>query len=391
MPTNLYDEFDIAGKEVSSTYEGRHVTFPESYLVHPSHTDGLVDGKDPVLAGNIVGVALKGAAANTDQIAIDTEGIWALTVVATDQLGNSAVAVGDEIYINRITAVLSKNSDLESNIPFGVALMSASSGVTDVIAVKVHNDSPIAQFDESYIVVSKGGNDTYGDGSFESPFLTFTKAFTMLSATRKTIYGFPGEYIEAAPLVWPNINGVQIVGLEGQGNVVISESSAGTEVIDITPTFTSASMEAFLENICVKHTAQIGIEIDNTNMTKKLLVHLKSVSTEQVSTGDSISIDNLASGNAIRVYMEGCREIEGLVHFTAANASDKFRAYDSVLAGGLTTAGAVTLEVMLQAVIVLAGALTIGDATALLTYRGCLYRTDADPSVYSELADGYQA
>jgi hypothetical protein len=390
--TNLYDEFDVAGKEVSSTYEGRHVTFPESYLVHPSHTDGLVDGKDPVLAGNIVGVALKGAAANTDQIAIDTEGIWALTVVATDQLGNSAVAVGDEIYINRITAVLSKNSDLESNIPFGVALMSASSGVTDVIAVKVHNDVPVGQFDESYIVVSTGGSDTYGDGSYESPYATLTKALTMITATRKTIYALPGDYVEAAPLVWPNINGVQIVGLEGQGNVVISESSAGTEVIDITPTFTSASFEAFLENICVKHTAQIGIEIDNTNMTKKLLVNLKGVSTEQISTGNSINIENLASGNAIRVYMTDCKEIEGLITFTAANSGDRFRANNSILAGGLTTAGgAITLEVMLQACIILASALTIGNAANILTYRGSMYRTDADPAVYTELADGYSA
>jgi hypothetical protein len=389
MP-NLYDEFDTAGKEVSSTYEGRHVTFPESYLVHPSHTDGLVDGKDPVLAGNIVGVALKGAAAATDQIAIDTEGIWALTVVATDQLGNSAVAVGDEIYINRTTAVLSKNSDSENNIPFGVALMSASSGATDVIAVKVHNDVPVGQFDESYIVVSKGGSDTYGDGSFESPFLTVTKAITMLSATRKTIYVLPGEYAEAAPLVWPNINGVQLVGMEGNGNVVIS--AAGTEVIDITPTFTSASFEAFIENICVKHTAQIGIEIDNTNMTKKLLVHLKGVSAEQVSTGNSINIENLASGNAIRVYMSDCKEIEGLVLFTAANSGDRFRANECIFAGGITTAGgAITLEVMLQACIVLASALTIGNAANILTYRGSMYRSDADPAVYTELADGYSA
>ena len=390
--TNLYTEYDTAGKEISSTYEGRHVTFPESYLTHPSHSDGFVDKGDPVLAGrSFVGVAIVGAAAATDLISVDTEGIWALNVVATDQLGNSAVAIGDEIYINRTTGVLSKNSDLESNIPFGVALDTITSGSTDVIAVKVHNDFYSGQVDESAIYVSTGGNDTYGDGSRDNPYLTITKAITKLSTTRLTIFVMPGDYVEAAPLVWPNINGVRLVGLEGQGNIVISESSGGTEVIDITPTFTSASFEAFLENICVKHTAQIGIEIDNANMTKKLLVHLKGVSTEQVSTGDSISIDNTASGNAIRVYMKECREIEGLVHFTAANASDKFRAYDSVLAGGLTTAGAVTLEVMLQAVIVLAGALTIGDATALLTYRACLYRTDADPSVYSELADGYQS
>ena len=137
MP-NLYDEYDVAGKEVSSTYEGRHVTFLESYLVHPTHTDGFVDKGDPVVAGNIVGVALGSAAAATDQIALDTEGIWALSVVGTDDEGNSAVARGDVIYINRTTGVLSKISSHTTNVPFGIALMTMDDGATDVIAVKVH-------------------------------------------------------------------------------------------------------------------------------------------------------------------------------------------------------------------------------------------------------------
>jgi len=139
MP-NIYDGFDTAGKEISSTYEGRHITLYESLWTHPSHTDGFVDAKDPVVCGSIVGVALIDGAAATDQIAVDTEGIWALSVVATDQDGNSAIAVGDEIFINKTTAVLSKNYDLNVSAHFGYALMSADSGATDVIAVKVHWD-----------------------------------------------------------------------------------------------------------------------------------------------------------------------------------------------------------------------------------------------------------
>lgn len=139
MP-NLYDGFDTAGKEISSTYEGRHITLYESLWTHPSHTDGFVDAKDPVVCGNIVGVALVDGAAATDQISVDTEGIWALSVVATDQDGNSAIAVGDEIFINKTTAILSKNYDLNVSTHFGYALMSAVAGTTDVIAVKVHWD-----------------------------------------------------------------------------------------------------------------------------------------------------------------------------------------------------------------------------------------------------------
>jgi len=140
MPVNFYDEFDVAGKEISSTYEGRHITLPESLLIHPAHDDGFVDKGDPIVSvnGDIVGVALLSAAAATDQISIDTEGIWALEVVAEDQDGASAIAVGDEIFINTSDGILSKNYDKNTQQHFGYALMSAA--VTDVIAVKVHQD-----------------------------------------------------------------------------------------------------------------------------------------------------------------------------------------------------------------------------------------------------------
>lgn len=142
MPYGVY-EAGVVG-EVSSTYESRHLTFSESQLTHPSHADGLVDKNDPVLVGNIVGVAFASAVANTDLIAIDTEGIWQLSVVAQDEDGNSAVAVGDQIYINTSTAILSKIKST-ATIPFGRALYPISAGVTDVIPVKVHCDPSTTQ------------------------------------------------------------------------------------------------------------------------------------------------------------------------------------------------------------------------------------------------------
>lgn len=138
MP-NIYDEYDVAGKEISSTYEGRHIQLYESALTHPSHTDGFVDKGDPILAGNnIVGVAFNSGASVNDQIAIDTEGIWALSCVAEDEDGNVAIAVGDAIFINKSTCILSKRYDKNVQQLFGYALMGADSGTTDVIAVKVH-------------------------------------------------------------------------------------------------------------------------------------------------------------------------------------------------------------------------------------------------------------
>jgi len=138
MPYGVYTA-GTAGDEVSSTYEGRHLTFTESQLTHPSHTDGLVDKGDAVLVGeNVVGVAFSSAAAATDLVAIDTEGIWQLSVVAENEDGDSAIAVGDELYINMTTCILSKIANKNTHQRFGFALYAIVAGETDVIPVKVH-------------------------------------------------------------------------------------------------------------------------------------------------------------------------------------------------------------------------------------------------------------
>lgn len=156
MPYGVY-EAGVAGDEVSSTYEGRHLTFSESQLIHPDNTAeevaDYVNKGDPVLVGeNIVGVALKDGAAVTDLIAIDTEGIWQLSVLAEDEGGASAVVVGDELYIHKTTAIISKTRNPTTHARFGYALYPIAAG-TDVIPVKVHWDPDVELND---IVWAKG-------------------------------------------------------------------------------------------------------------------------------------------------------------------------------------------------------------------------------------------
>lgn len=149
MPfAGVYLEDQEAGLEVSSTYEGRHVTFLESQLTHPAHDDVFVDKGDPVFAGDIVGVAFKSALALTDLIAIDTEGIWYLTAYGRKSDGSSdgydaAIAIGDQIYIAKDAnglglCTLSGQSDPNGNVPFGVSLGVVTGGSSAVIPVKVH-------------------------------------------------------------------------------------------------------------------------------------------------------------------------------------------------------------------------------------------------------------
>lgn len=160
-----YGAYQIAdarepGDEVSSTYEGRHVELLESDLVHPTHTDGLVNKGDPIVsatgAPNIVGVAFRSADADTDRIAIDTEGIWSLDVVATGDGGGSDVAGGDIIYINTTTAILSKISNQATQVVFGTAYGIITSGSTLAIAVKVHQSPSLDNAKRTYITVADG-------------------------------------------------------------------------------------------------------------------------------------------------------------------------------------------------------------------------------------------
>ena len=138
-----------AGDEISSTYEGRHITVEESYLSHSYHADGLVDKGDPCIIGeNIVGVALISAVAATDLISVDTEGIWFLDVVGAVSDGTSdgiakALVPGDVIYIEQTPGSgvnLSGESDPNRFKQFGYLLgnVSAHLSTATLVAVKVH-------------------------------------------------------------------------------------------------------------------------------------------------------------------------------------------------------------------------------------------------------------
>jgi len=157
MPVQYLATGHSAGEECSSTYEGRHLTLEESYLTHPTHDDVFVDKGDPVVVGRIVGVAFNSAAAATDLIAIDTEGIWFLSAVAVNDAGNSAIAPGDEIFINRTTAVLSKITNIATQQPFGYALGDVPTGTTAVVAIKVHHDPTVDAALAMFGTVISGG------------------------------------------------------------------------------------------------------------------------------------------------------------------------------------------------------------------------------------------
>lgn len=159
----VYPGQGTAGDEISSTYEGRHLTVLESELIHPNHADDLVDKGDPVIValtgahphatyGRAVGVALASAVAATDLIAIDTEGIWMLDCWGyTDGPVGSAIQPGDPLFIHDDSlnavganglgdALISEIRTVTTQIPFGYALGTLVATGQGRIAVKVHWD-----------------------------------------------------------------------------------------------------------------------------------------------------------------------------------------------------------------------------------------------------------
>lgn len=239
----------------------------------------------------------------------------------------------------------------------------------------------------NFIVVSKQGSNTSGNGSFAYPYLTIAKAISVWTAARSTIYVLAGEYSEVA-LTWPNITGLSLVAL---GPVTVTNSDAADQVLDISPTYAAASFTATIKGpLNLAGTgAQKGLEIANAGMTKKLGVNIDGLSAEVGTSGDSISIDGTVAGQAIRFYAKNM-DLEGLLHFTANDAGSRSRISNSRLLGGYTTTGAVAAESTLMSVVALASGVSI-DAAWLVSNAGCIYQTDADPGVCSTFADAANA
>jgi len=167
MPTEdfgAYTQGLTANTQVSSTYEGRHITLLEEELAHVNNGTGYPIKGQPVVWGSVglqgVGVLMNiTPTAVTDLCVIDTEGIWNLTVTATDDaVGAGGVVVGGDIlYINTSTCVISKINNTATQIPFGLALGGLAQDVTAVIAVKVHYDPSLDTADRMYKTVATGG------------------------------------------------------------------------------------------------------------------------------------------------------------------------------------------------------------------------------------------
>lgn len=93
-----------------------------------------VTSGDPVVAGQIPGVALNSTDAN-GKVTMKTDGVFDLSVKGVDGGGNSAVAVGDIIYYT--SGDTPKLNKKDTGVRFGYALEAVASAGTDTIQVKI--------------------------------------------------------------------------------------------------------------------------------------------------------------------------------------------------------------------------------------------------------------
>ncbi len=105
--------------------------FAESRKLSLPVSAGTVSG-DPVAVGQLTGVALidRTSAGNAT---VDRRGVYSLAVQAVNGAGNSAVAVGDELY--HTAADATKLSKKNTGIFFGYALEVIAAGTTATIRV----------------------------------------------------------------------------------------------------------------------------------------------------------------------------------------------------------------------------------------------------------------
>lgn len=95
---------------------------------------GTVSG-DPVAVGGLPGVALIDRGADTaGEATVKFNGTATLDVTGEDDAGNTAIAVGDILYLQSDGTI---NADATTGIRFGYALGTVSSGATTGTLVKI--------------------------------------------------------------------------------------------------------------------------------------------------------------------------------------------------------------------------------------------------------------
>lgn len=224
------------GTEVSSTYEGRHITATAAELITDGGSGVAVKGHACVFG--LVGLQAVGVCFNsgtlTDLIAIDTEGIWNLPVTGKDDGGNRALSPGEPVFIDVVDCEISGERNNATQIPFGYLLTEAATTVETISAVKVHWDPRSHWLQDQEMLYFGDARDVsieWDETNLEMlPLTNNTGAFNIGNGTLSMDVQIFGA-AAASYLLWDNSENVlelhsAIAGAANEGSLEITTADA---------------------------------------------------------------------------------------------------------------------------------------------------------------------
>lgn len=153
-----------------------------------------IDSENHVVVGNgLRGVALTDYASGDGKASIAMNGVFDLSVTATDADGNSAVAVGDRLYTDGTTITKNKTGKF-----FGIALETVTTGETATINVLL--GAPTGPDRSSHTIIAAGIHTVDDSPLAASEFIAITGclATDVVLASLHTNTGSPDLYIIGA-------------------------------------------------------------------------------------------------------------------------------------------------------------------------------------------------
>jgi hypothetical protein len=197
----------------------------------------------------------------------------------------------------------------------------------------------------------------------------------------------PGVYQE--DVTWSDYSGVMLLPLI-PGTVVVEAVTAFA--ISIDPAAASGTWSATIGVQLSHGDGLVGLQVDNATVGKRINLFLVNVDIEsETSTDHAIDVNRSGAGtDAIRIYATAQEStIEGLVHYITESTDDRVRFFGYRLMGGITISGNIVMEVAYKCCGILTSGETYGTGN-VSSHMACWNETDANPNVYTNLADDDQ-
>lgn len=357
----------MVGKCIDRGIDGGIITY--------AHNDSVTAWTPIYVIGLGVLVAMVSAAANV-AIGYRRAGVFGFIVA-----NGVAIAKGDKVFYDATNGAIQLTAPA-TGFFLGTSQGAGTGNVTGTVLVDVEINTYETAFPElTNIYVSPNGDDAYGDGSKNRPYKTIAKAVSVESATRKTILLEAGSY--TANEIDITVSGTVIRGL---GEVTVKGAEGADYCFKTVFGATTGTKSLTMKNLNINHdddNTQIGIQIINTGATAKVNVYLDDVNFG-ADGGNSIDIDNVATGHAIRCYCDRCTT-EGPVNIVVKDNGDRFRFSYGNLRGGLVTDdGNYDAEILIAWSSFKVNGITGGHANQRAIFIASASETDADPNVYAE-------